>query len=159
MRIDSDTIPAVFRLERLKGHDLNEITIEQLQRLFSKASTDRLTSVEYVRYCLDRIRKVRTPLTRKAVLVSIVNRADVSLQRSTLTSNASSKSIQMLQKLLRSWTMSDSGGIQEGSFMAYPSSSKMWVQPHLGYRCQLRVLEHGHKRQDANNGWLVGFVR
>jgi len=102
MRIDSDTIPAVFRLERLQGHDLNEITIEQLQRLFSKASTDRLTSVEYVRYCLDRIRKVRTHLCRKAVLVSIVNRADVSLQRSTLTSNASSKSIQMLKKLLRS---------------------------------------------------------
>lgn len=61
MRRDSYRIPEVFRLERLKGHDLNEITIEQLQHLFSEPTTDRLTSVEYVQYCLERIRKVHNP--------------------------------------------------------------------------------------------------
>ncbi len=54
----SDTIPEVFHLGQLKGHDLNEITVEQLQHLLSEASPQRLTSVQYVKFCLDRIRMV-----------------------------------------------------------------------------------------------------
>jgi len=54
----SDTIPEVFHLGQLKGHDVNEITVEQLQHLLSEASTERLTSVQYVKFCLDRIRTV-----------------------------------------------------------------------------------------------------
>lgn len=53
-----DTIPEVFHLGQLKGHDLNEITVEQLQHLLSEAATERLTSVQYVKFCLDRIRTV-----------------------------------------------------------------------------------------------------
>lgn len=63
MRIRSDNIPAVFHLESLKGHNVHEITVEQLQSLLSAESTDRLTSVEYVKYCLERIRKVHKTQT------------------------------------------------------------------------------------------------
>lgn len=58
MRVNSENIPDAFRLEPLKEHDLHEITIEQLQRLLSEETSDRLTSVDYVKYCLERIRKV-----------------------------------------------------------------------------------------------------
>lgn len=63
MRINSDSIPTVFCLELLKGHDVHEITIEQLQRLLSKEASDRLTSLEHVEYCLERIRKVHKTQT------------------------------------------------------------------------------------------------
>lgn len=53
-----DGVPRVFRLERFKKLDLYEITVDQLQHLFSEG---RLTSVEYVRSCLNRIQKVSMP--------------------------------------------------------------------------------------------------
>ncbi len=100
MRKVLDTIPEVFHLGRLKGHDLNEITIEQLQRLLSEDSTERLTSVEYVKFCLDRIGMVRNARRSEAAIHTLVYWADDLLKRSIPTWNASSKSILMLKKLL-----------------------------------------------------------
>lgn len=48
-------VPHVFRMEKFKSLDLDEITIDKLQHLLADA---RLTSVEYVKFCLDRIHKV-----------------------------------------------------------------------------------------------------
>lgn len=53
-----DNIPSVFRQERFKTLDLHEITVNELQHLFSEG---RLTSVDYVRFCLKRVQKVRLP--------------------------------------------------------------------------------------------------
>ena len=49
-------IPHIFQLERLKDLDLYEITVDQLQNLYSSS---RLTSLEYVEFCLRRIHAVR----------------------------------------------------------------------------------------------------
>ena len=48
-------IPPVFRLQHLKSHDLHEITIQKLQLLLSNLD---FSSTEYVRFCLERVRKV-----------------------------------------------------------------------------------------------------
>jgi hypothetical protein len=44
-----------FRLSELKGLDLFEITIEELQRNYQHGS---FTSVDYIQFCLDRIQKI-----------------------------------------------------------------------------------------------------
>jgi amidase len=49
-------MPDVFHLEACRGHDLFEISADKLQHLFS---TEALSSVEYVTFCLERIRKVQ----------------------------------------------------------------------------------------------------
>lgn len=48
-------VPEIFRLEELNGLNLYEVSIAELQDCFSKG---RFTSVEYVGFCLDRVRKV-----------------------------------------------------------------------------------------------------
>lgn len=48
-------VPHVFRMEKFKSLDLYEITIDKLQQFLADG---RLTSVEYVKFCLDRIHKV-----------------------------------------------------------------------------------------------------
>lgn len=48
--------PPCFRLGDLKNSDLYEITIEQLQSYFADG---QITSVDYVRFCVERIRTVR----------------------------------------------------------------------------------------------------
>lgn len=48
-------VPEIFRLEELNGLNLYEVSIAELQEYFSKG---QLTSVEYVNFCLDRVRKV-----------------------------------------------------------------------------------------------------
>lgn len=47
--------PEIFRLEELNGLNLYEVSIADLQDYFSKG---QLTSVEYVRFCIDRVYKV-----------------------------------------------------------------------------------------------------
>lgn len=47
-----DSVPQLFRVKALKSLNLYEVTIEDLQAALSDGS---LTSVEYVRFCLDRI--------------------------------------------------------------------------------------------------------
>ncbi|KAL1310757.1 hypothetical protein AAFC00_001009 [Neodothiora populina] len=50
-----DDVPEVFRMPTCDDHDLYEISVDELQHLFSSSS---LTAVEYVRFCLERIRRV-----------------------------------------------------------------------------------------------------
>jgi amidase len=47
--------PTAFKMAKLNGVDLYEITINQIQNCFEHG---QFTSADYVRYCLDRIRKV-----------------------------------------------------------------------------------------------------
>lgn len=54
-----DSVPQLFRVEALRSLNLYEVTIEDLQAALSDGS---LTSVEYVKFCLDRIRAVCDPL-------------------------------------------------------------------------------------------------
>lgn len=49
-------VPHIFRLPKLNGLDLFEVTVDQLQDHYRKG---RLTSTGYVRFCLERIRAVR----------------------------------------------------------------------------------------------------
>lgn len=50
-----DELPDVFRLPSCNGHNLYEITVDELQHLFSSGA---LTSVQYVQFCLDRVQRV-----------------------------------------------------------------------------------------------------
>ena len=63
-------VPTVFRVPPLGLLDIYEITVEALQRNMSEGN---LTSVNYVTYCLERIRKV--------CLSSFAVRADSSVSR------------------------------------------------------------------------------
>jgi len=49
-------LPDVFRMDYCHDHDLQEISVDELQYLFSSKA---ISSVQYVTYCLERIRKVR----------------------------------------------------------------------------------------------------
>lgn len=53
--VSQDDLPAIFRLPDCEDHNLYEITVDELQHLFSSES---LTSVKYTKFCLERIRKV-----------------------------------------------------------------------------------------------------
>lgn len=48
-------MPPVFHLTKLKGHNLYEASVEEIQHLFS---TNSFTAVEYTQFCLDRIQAV-----------------------------------------------------------------------------------------------------
>lgn len=50
-------LPEVFRLPTYNGHDLYEVTVHELQHLYSSGA---LSSVDYVKLCLDRIQRVKT---------------------------------------------------------------------------------------------------
>lgn len=47
--------PAVFQVPKLKGHDLFEVTVDEIQHLYSSGA---FTSEEYTQFCLDRIQAV-----------------------------------------------------------------------------------------------------
>lgn len=49
------SIPSPFHLPHLKGHDLFEVSIDELQSHFSSGD---FTSEEYAQFCLDRIQAV-----------------------------------------------------------------------------------------------------
>jgi hypothetical protein len=51
-------MPEVFRLPSCSGHNLYEISVDELQHLFT---TGDLTSVQYVQFCLDRVQRVTFP--------------------------------------------------------------------------------------------------
>ena len=53
--LSQQDIPEVFRMQPLRSLDLYEITVEALQ---SHMSSGKLTSIDYVTYCLDRIHSV-----------------------------------------------------------------------------------------------------
>ncbi|KAK6431605.1 hypothetical protein LTR95_012236 [Oleoguttula sp. CCFEE 5521] len=46
------SMPSVFKVPRLKGHDMYEITVSELQQHFSSGD---ITSKDYTQYCLNRI--------------------------------------------------------------------------------------------------------
>ena len=48
-------MPSIFHLQTLKGHDLFEITVDELQHLYSSKA---FTSREYTQFCLDRIQAI-----------------------------------------------------------------------------------------------------
>lgn len=50
-----DEMPVQFLLDNLNGHDLYEATVADLRHHLLAGS---FTSVEYVKFCLERIRKV-----------------------------------------------------------------------------------------------------
>lgn len=52
------SVPEIFRLPFLKSLDMYEVTVEDLQNHMSQG---KVTSLDYVTYCLERVRKVRTP--------------------------------------------------------------------------------------------------
>lgn len=56
-----DNIPDLFRVKPLNSLDLYEVTLDNLQTFLS---TGRLTSLEYVEFCLERIRLVCNPFSR-----------------------------------------------------------------------------------------------
>ena len=45
-------MPNVFRLPSLRGHDLYEVSIDELQHYYSSGAFD---SEQYTQFCLDRI--------------------------------------------------------------------------------------------------------
>jgi hypothetical protein len=45
-------MPSVFRIPKLKGHDLFEVTVDEIQHLYS---SEAFTAEEYVQFCLDQI--------------------------------------------------------------------------------------------------------
>lgn len=49
------SVPPIFSLPQLKGHDLFEITVDELQNFYSSKA---FTSEEYTQFCLDRIQAV-----------------------------------------------------------------------------------------------------
>jgi amidase len=51
-------IPPIFQLPQLKGHDVFEASVEEIQHLFSTS----FTTVEYAQFCLDRIQAVNPHL-------------------------------------------------------------------------------------------------
>lgn len=53
--LDQDELPEVFRLPLCDGHDLYEVTVDEVQHLFSSGG---LTSEQYVQFCLDRVQQV-----------------------------------------------------------------------------------------------------
>lgn len=55
MAPSQDNIPELFRVPKLGGLDVYEISVEQLQAHFE---ADSFTSVDYVKFCLERIRVV-----------------------------------------------------------------------------------------------------
>ena len=57
-------VPQNFRVQPLKGVDLFEMTIEELQRCLSDL---RFTSVEFVKFCLQRIHSVRAPFLASSI--------------------------------------------------------------------------------------------
>ena len=53
--LSQQDVPQVFRVEALKSLDLYEVTIDDLRQYLADG---RLTSVDYVDFCLQRIRRV-----------------------------------------------------------------------------------------------------
>jgi amidase len=45
-------MPSIFRLPKLKGHDLFEVTVDEIQHLYSAGA---FTAEEYVQFCLGQI--------------------------------------------------------------------------------------------------------
>ena len=60
--MSQEEIPPIFRMPKCGDHDLFEITVDELQHLFSIGD---LTSVDYVKFCLQRIQKVGRPLQKR----------------------------------------------------------------------------------------------
>ncbi len=60
-------VPSNFRVQPLKGVELFEMTIEELQRCLTD---HRFTSVDFVKFCLQRIHSVRAPFL--ASYISII---------------------------------------------------------------------------------------
>ena len=56
--ICQDSVPPIFRVNGFNSLDLYEVTVNKLQQLLSDG---RLTSVEYINFCLERIHKVSLP--------------------------------------------------------------------------------------------------
>ncbi|KIW09981.1 hypothetical protein PV08_11757 [Exophiala spinifera] len=48
-------MPEIFRLPACQGHNLYEISVDELQHLFTSGS---LSSADYVQFCLDRIQRI-----------------------------------------------------------------------------------------------------
>src|ERR1700761_8188679 len=48
-------MPAIFQLPKLKDHDLFEVTVDELQHLYSSGA---FSAKEYTQVCLDRIHAV-----------------------------------------------------------------------------------------------------
>ena len=57
--VAQQSVPAVFGLEELNGLNLYEITVAMLQGYLSDG---QFTSLEYVQFCLERIRRVNPHL-------------------------------------------------------------------------------------------------
>ena len=53
--LSQQNIPNLFCLEKLKGLDLYESSVEQIQQCLSQG---HFTSVDYIKFCLERIRVV-----------------------------------------------------------------------------------------------------
>lgn len=57
-------VPQSFRVQLLKGVDLFEMTVEELQQCLTDL---RFTSVEFVKFCLERIHSVRAPFLASSI--------------------------------------------------------------------------------------------
>ena len=51
-KASQQSVPPLFRLKELKGLDLYESSVDEIQQHLSE---DRFTSVDYVKFCLQRI--------------------------------------------------------------------------------------------------------
>lgn len=54
--IDQNNVPELFRMHPLRDHNMYEVTVDQLQTLYTRGD---LSALRYTRYCLERIRHVR----------------------------------------------------------------------------------------------------
>ena len=51
-RSSQPEMPSIFELPKLNGHDMFEISVDEIQHLYS---SNAFTAVEYTQFCLDRI--------------------------------------------------------------------------------------------------------
>lgn len=69
-----DDLPEVFRLPLCNGQDLYEVSVDELQHLFTSGA---LTSEDYVQFCLDHVQKVNRSVVPS--FVELNHQADQSL--------------------------------------------------------------------------------
>ena len=81
-QVSQPAVPRAFHLPRLNGHDMFEITVDEVQHLYSSHA---FTAVDYTGFCLDRIQSVNAYL--EAVIetnpdaLKIANELDEERQR------------------------------------------------------------------------------
>ena len=84
-RVSQPTVPRAFHLPSLNGHELFEITVDEIQHLYSSQA---FTATDYTQFCLDGIQSVNPYL--EAVIetnpdaLQVANELDQERQQGTV---------------------------------------------------------------------------